>query len=212
MTFPELYERIGSLASGGYLTEDSRYDKGYIFSLVNSGRAVIVNERWKADMSIPPIYYLPYETNYDPQAQPADGCYTIFYNTPDIITLDGRATGVSYVGTVDGTPKLFREVSSRAEFAAQQNDRIMRSPNNVRVLFGNGKIECYYKNRIKHIGIEIIARDPRQIPTYDIERSQYPMDEGDLARLDTYLMQGSMNATVKTIADRIANSKDNTQP
>lgn len=212
MTFPEIYEHIGSLASGGYLTEDSRYDKGFIYGLVNRGRAVIVNERWKADLSIPPIYYMRYETEYVKQAQPSDGCYTIFYNTPDIIALDGRATGASYVGTVDGLPATFREVSNRAEFAAQQKDRIMRSLNNVRVLFGNGQIECFYKNTIKHIAIEIIPRDPRQIATYDIDKSQYPMDEGDLARLDTYLMQGSMNATVKTIADRIANSKDNTQP
>ncbi len=212
MTFNEIYERIGSLESGGYLTSDSRYDKGFIFSLVNSARAVIVNERWKADMAIPPIYYMRYETVYDAQSQSADSCSTIFYNTPEIIALDNRASGVSYVGTVDGTPMTFREVTNRAEFAAQQNDRIMRSTNNARILFGYNTIEAFYKNRIKHIALEMIPRDPRQIPTYDIELSQYPLDEGDLARVDTYLMQGSMNATVKTIADRIANSKDNTQP
>lgn len=212
MTFPEIYERIGSLASGGYLTEDSRYDKGFIFGLVNSARAIIVNERWQRDSAIPSIYRMWYETEYDPSAQNADNCNTIFYNTPQIIALDNRASGVSYVGTVDGLPMIFREVANRATFAAQQNDRIMRSMKNARVLFNYDTIECFYKNRIKRIGMEIIPRDPRQIPTYDIERSQYPMDEGDLAKMDTYLMQGSMNATVKTIADRIANSKDNTQP
>jgi hypothetical protein len=70
----------------------------------------------------------------------------------------------------------------------------------------------YWKSTVKRFKMTGIFSDPRDIPTYDVELSQYPIDEGDLARVDTYLTQGSMNATVKTIADRIANSKDNTQP
>lgn len=212
MTFNEIYERIGSLASGGYLTEDSRYDKGFLFSLVNSARAVIASERFKADMAIPPSYYQEYEPEFIKQAQQSGLCCSIFYDCPEIIGINNLSSGLGYVGTVDGKPARFAEVVSEADMAMILQDRITRIPLTPYVLRSAGNIRVYWKSTVKYLKMTGIFADPRQIPTYDIELSQYPIDEGDLARVDTYLMQGSMNATVKTIADRIANSKDNTQP
>ena len=212
MTFPELYERIGSLASGGYLTEDSRYDKGYIFSLVNAARAIIATERFKADMAIPPIYYQEYEPEFIRQAQETDLCCSVFYDCPEIIGINNLSSGLGYVGTIDGVPKTFAEVASEAELSMILRGRVTKVMLTPYVLRSAGVIRVFYKSTIHQFKMTGIFADPRQIPTYDIQLSQYPMDEGDFSKMDTYLMQGSMNATEKTIADRIANSKDNTQP
>jgi len=212
MTFPEIYERIGSLASGGYLTGDSRYDKGFIFSLVNSARAVIALERFKADMAQPTSYFQEYEPEFVSQAQDTGLCCSIFYDCPELIGINNLSSGLGYVGTVDGKPTRFAEVVSEADMAMILQDRITRIPLTPYVLRSAGNIRVYWKSTVKRFKMTGIFSDPRDIPTYDVELSQYPIDEGDLARVDTYLTQGSMNATVKTIADRIANSKDNTQP
>lgn len=211
MTFPEIYERIGSLASGGYLTEDSRYDKGYIYSLVNSARAVIALERWKADLVLPPSYFQDYEPEFVSQAQELEQCCSIFVDCPEIIALNSLGSGLSYVGTVDGIPKRFAEVVSESDLAMILHDRVTKIPLVPYVLRGAGVIKIYYKNTIKQFKMTAAFKDPRQIPTYNIDLSPYPIDVGDLAKVETYIQQGSMNATVKTIADRIANSKDNTQ-
>lgn len=211
MTFPEIYERIGSLSSGGYLTDDTRYDKGYIYSLVNSARAVIALERWKADLAIPPSYLQDYEPQYVTQAQESDMCCSIFYDCPELVAYNSLGSGLSYVGTVDGTPKRFAEVVSEADMAMILHSRISKIPLVPYVLRGAGVIKIYYKDRIKQFKMTGVFKDPRQIPTYDIDLSPYPIDIGDISRVETYIMQGSMNATVKTIADHIANSKDNTQ-
>ena len=211
-TLPQIYERIGSLASGGYLTEDSRYDKGYIYSLVDSARIVIAAERWKADMAIPPSYYQEYEPEFIKQAQNSDLCCSVFYDCPEIAAINNQTSGLGYVGTVDGKPTRFAEVASEAELSMILQDRITKIPLTPYVLRSAGVIRVFYKSVIKQFKMTGIFVNPREIPTFDIDKSPYPIDDGDLAKMDTYLMQGSMNATVKTIADRIANSKDNTRP
>ncbi len=212
MTLPEIYERIGSLPSGGYLTIDSRFDKGYIYSLIHSARSIIVMERFKANMSIPPVYYQPYTPTFEKVAQDSDKCCTIFYGVPTIIGGDGRTSGLGYVGTINGKPKIFKEVGSRAELAAMFTDRTMRNLTRPYVLIGGESIEVYSNETIKNFSIEAIFKDPTQLPTYDIPTSEYPMDIADIAKMETYLMQGAMGASIKTIADRIANSRDDTQP
>lgn len=211
MTFPEIYERIGSLASGGYLTDDTRYDKGYIYSLVNSARSIIALERWKADLAIPPSYFQDYEPQYVTQSQESGMCCSIFYDCPELVAYNSLGSGLSYVGTVDGTPKRFAEVVSESDLAMILHSRIGKIPLVPYVLRGAGVIKIYYKDKIKQFKMTGVFQDPRQIPTYDIDLSPYPIDVGDISRVETYIQQGSMNATVKTIADRIANKKDNTQ-
>ena len=211
-TLPQLYERIGSLASGGYLTGDSRYDKGYIYSLVDSARIVIATERFKADMAIPPIYYQEYEPEFIKQAQDTNLCCSVFYDCPELAAINNLTSGLGYVGTVNGRPVRFAEVVSEADMEIILQDRVSSIPLVPYVLRSAGVIRVYYKDVVKRFKMTGIFANPRTIPTFDEERSLYPIDDGDLAKMDSYLMQGSMNATVKTIADRIANSKDNTQP
>jgi hypothetical protein len=210
MTLPQIYERIGSLPSGGYLTVDSRFDTGYIYSLVHSARAFIVNERWKAFGKIPPIYYQSFTPDFRKAAQNDSGCYTQFFDIPAIIALDGRATGLGFVGNINGCPISFREVSSLQAFSAMQQDRLMKAGRKAYVLTNPDNIQIWYKDKIKDMTMSAVFSDPTKVPSYNINLDDYPMDVSDISKMEQYLMQGSMGLIYKTPMDRIADGKDTT--
>lgn len=210
MTLPELYERIGSLPSGGYLTVDTRFDRGYIYTLIHTARAVIVSERWKMNGMIPAVYYQPYKPEYVILSQDADGCYSKFYNVPDIINLDGRATGLGYVGA-NGQLCQFREVNNRAVLASMMNNRIIRKMRKPIVLvLGGGEMEVYSTDSIEDFRMEAIFADPTKVPTYNVDFDQYPIDASDISKIELYILQGSMSMTTRTPMDRINEQRDTT--
>jgi hypothetical protein len=209
MTLPEIYERVAALPSGGYLTIDSRLDKGYIYSLIHSARAVIVNERWRNDTSIPPVYKQEYVPEFIKAAQDSTMCCSIFYGCPELVALDNRASGLGFVGTSQGIPKTFAEVTDEVTLSGLINTRrslpIKKFP---LVLRTREMVRIYYKDVIKDFKMVGVFFDPTLLPDYDIPTSDYPIDIGDIAKVELYLMQGAMNAALKTIVDRIANSRD----
>jgi len=164
MTLPELIERVSSGPTGGYITVDSRLDSGYMTNLINSARAFMAAERWKAYGMIPPAYYQRYEPDFSKAAQEEGSCYTIFYGVPQIIALDGRSSGIGFTGDINSLKYQFREVSSLAELASFQNDRIMKSGRRAYILNGQGTLRVEFKDKIKQFSMEIIAADPRELP------------------------------------------------
>ena len=210
MTLPELYERIGSLPSGGYLTVDTRFDRGYIYSLIHTARAFIVSERWKANGMIPPMYYQKYKPEYVILSQDEGSCYSKFYNVPDIISLDGRASGAGFIGG-NGTNCQFREVNNRAEFASMMNNRLFRKLRKPVVLFlGSGEIEVYSQDNIEDIQIEAIFADPTKVSSFNVDFDQYPIESSDISKLELYLLQGPVNSIVRTPMDRVNEQRDTT--
>lgn len=212
LTLPQLIERVSSLPSGGYITSDSRLDPGYMTSLINSARAFIVCERWKQYGKIPPIYYQKFVPVYDKQSQDEGACYTKFYNVPDIVALDGRSSGLGYVGA-NGELVQFREVSSRAALASMMNQRIIAKKRRPMVLIGgDGSIEIYFRDAVKVPQMEAIFSDPTEVPLYNVDYNSYPMDISDIPKMETYLMQGAFQLIYKTPINRVNDGLDVTVP
>lgn len=211
MTLPEIYERLASLPSGGYITVDTRFNKQYMYSMIHSARAFIIGERWKQFGKIPPVYYQSYKPTYEVLSQDADSCYAKFYNVPDIIALDGRATGLGFVGG-NGTLCQFREVSSRSAFASMQSHTTMKKGRGkIYVLvLGGGEIEVYSDLGVEDIMLNAIFADPTKVDTYNVDYDDYPMDVSDIPKMETYLMQGSMGLVYKTPIDRVNDQRDTT--
>jgi hypothetical protein len=212
-TLPQLIEKIASGPTGGYVTVDSRYDTGYMTSVINAGRAFIIGERWKMYSKIPPIYYQKFTPTYSKSAQDDESCgYTTFYDVPDIIALDGRASGLGYIGSSNEINN-FREVSSRAAFGSMMGNKVMAAKRKPLVLVeGGGVIRIYYRDKVKLPEMYIIASDPTQVPLYNINFDAYPMDVSDIPKLETYILQGSFGLTYKTPMDRINDGRDTTVP
>lgn len=212
MTIRELYERIASLPNGGYITVDTRLDQGYMYSLIHSARAAVVNERWKNNGFVPPVYYQKFKPEYVILSQDDGSCYSKFYNVPQIIALDGRATGLGYVGA-NGQLCQFREVNNRAQMASMMNNRIIRKMRKPMVLMlGGGEMEVYSNDSIENLRMEAVFADPTKVPTYNIDFDDYPIDMGDISRIELLLMQGQINMISRTPMDRVNDQRDTTVP
>lgn len=212
MTIREIYERIASLPNGGYITVDTRLDQGYMYSLIHSARATVVNERWRNFGFVPPVYYQKFKPEYVILSQDDSVCYSKFYNIPQIIALDGRATGLGYVGA-NGQLCQFREVNNRAQMASMMSNRIiskMRKP--MVLMLGGGEMEIYSNDSIENLRMEAIFADPTKVNTYNIDFDDYPVDMGDISRMEQILMQGQINMISRTQMDRVNDQRDTTVP
>jgi hypothetical protein len=212
MTFPQLIERVSSLPTGGYITVDSRLDAGLMASIINSARAYIVCERWKMYGKVPPIYYQTFYPEYIKTAQDEGSCYSKFYNLPPIIALDGRSTGLGYIGS-SNTLNSFREVSSRQALSSMLNNRIIAIKRKPLALIGNGgELEIYFRDTVKLPQLEAVFADPRQVPLYNVDYDEYPMDSSDIPKMEDYLTRGAFQLVYKTPIDRVNDGRDITVP
>lgn len=212
MTAKEVYEWMGSLPSGGYLTIESRLSFDFTMQTFNKGRSFVLADRWFKDRSIPREYYQTITPTYNRLAQ-EDSCYISYFGLPQFLSLDGMATGIGYVGSVNGIPQTFREVGTRAEFAAMQKNRIMKvGRGNVYVLpDGHGGLEIYSDPAVVSFRMDIIAANPLDVTTYNPDLDQYPVAEEDYSKIAQYLTTGSLSLPYRTPYDLVNNGKDNSQ-
>jgi len=205
MTFPELRQRIISGAVGGSMSADVRFDFGYIDSLINSARATLIKELFKEIGVVPPVYYQPYFPDYVEDMQDSAN-YSTFY-MPDLIPLDGTSDGGGFVGSIT-CHQQFNQVNNRSEFADMQRDRIMKAGRRAVVLITKGRMEVHYKNKIKEFRMEIIAADPLEVPSFNLNYDEYPIDANSLSRLDDFIMKIHLDRAQNAVSDRIANNRD----
>lgn len=214
-TLPEIYERIVAIAQGGYFTTDVLNNKELMYSLIHSARQQTIQERFQKWGTIPQVYYQPWTPRYDALSQVAGTNYTLFTGFPTAIALDGRSSGMGYIGTVivDNCPVMFREVRTRSEFAAMQEDVIMRAGRKAYVLVDGTNVQVFYKNKIKELSIEAVFSVPTDVNSYNVDLDPYPMDLGDFARLEQILLQTDIGAIQRTPTDRVVNARaDAVQP
>lgn len=212
MTAREVYEWMGSLPSGGYLTIESRLTFDFTMQTFNKGRAFVLTDRWMKDRSIPREYYQTITPTYNKLAQ-EDSCYVSYYGLPDFVALDGMATGIGYVGSVNGVPATFREVGTRAELASMQNNRLMKVGRKVYVLpDGHGGLEIYSSDVIKSFRMDIVASNPLSVVGFNIDSDTYPVSEDDYGKIATYLTSGSLSMPYRTPYDLVNIGKDSSIP
>lgn len=212
MTAREVYEWMGSLPSGGYLTIESRLTFDFTMQTFNKGRAFVLADRWMKDRSIPREYYQTITPTYNKLAQ-EQSCYVSYYGLPDFVALDGMATGIGYVGSVNGVPATFREVGTRAEFASMQNNRLMKVGRKVYVLpDGHGGLEIYASDVIKSFSMDIVASNPLSVAGFNIDSDTYPVAEDDYGKIATYLTSGSLSMPYRTPYDLVNIGKDSSIP
>lgn len=212
MTAREVYNWMGSLPSGGWLTIESRLTFDFTMQTFNKGRTEVLRDRWLKDRSIPREYYQTITPTYNKLAQ-EDVCYTSFYNLPEFVSLDGMSTGIGFVGTIAGIPATFREVGTRAEFAAMQKDKVMKA--NGRKVYvlpdGHGGLEVYAGDQIREFRMDVIAANPNKVLGFNLDADTYPVAEDDYGKIATYLTTGSLSLPYRTPYDLVNTGKDNSQ-
>lgn len=203
MTLPAIAERISNLPSGGYLTENSKFDRHYLYSLIDSAAATVKRVEYNTTKKIHQSWYFPLNITVDISQQVNSGCY-FKYEIPQIIALDARHMGLGFVGTIIAN-QGFRVTVGRAAFASQQADRYMKVRSSVTdILIDNGFIEMYGKLARKVL-MSACWASVMDLPNYNLEKDHYPIEESQITAIEKVITQTELLIITKSFADRMAN-------
>jgi hypothetical protein len=201
MILPELAERIANLPSG-FLTDESRLDRPYLYSLIHTAAAQAKQISFQRTKRIESSWMFPYFPEFNEAAQIGD-CYYKF-KLPQIVPLDGRQTGLGYIGSIDCNT-LYRTVENRAKFAAMQMHRIMKNRRNT-VLIENGSIEIY--GSAKEARIDGCWFDVTTLPNFNINKDDYPISANLIPEIERLILQIDLATIMKSRQDYKQNKMD----
>lgn len=203
LTYPALAERIANLPSGGALTDKNRFDRGYLYSLIDGAIAVVKRNEYTRTKKVHMSWYFPLVLTIDKSQQLIDGCYYRF-DLPQIIALDARHTGAGYIGTIKFN-QSFRVTIGRARFAAQQTDRYMKVRDSVTdVLLENDFCEIHGKKPIK-FKIEACWASVTDLPNFNIERDNALINIDLIPEVERIITQTDLLIITKSFADKMMN-------
>lgn len=204
MTLPDLANRIASLPSGGFITDESKFDYGFIYSLIHTAAATAKSNRYTLEKKIHPSWWFPYYPEFD-KLQQIDGCYYRF-KLPQLIHLDPRNIGMEYIGSLQKNNQ-FRITVGRAKFAAMQKDRVMKMREGITyVLIDNGFCEVY--GSVRNFFMNGLWFDVTQLPNYNTDSDNYPVDAKLITDIERIILQLNLNIITKSASDLRQNKQD----
>lgn len=203
MTLPDIANRIASLPSSGFLTDENKFDYGYLYSLIHTASAQAKRAEFMRTKRSHPAWFYPYYLEFD-QLQQIDNCFYRF-KLPQLIALDARQTGLEYIGSITGSSG-FNVVIGRAKFSAMQADRVMKVGNGNTILIDNGYCEVY--GGAKNFFINAAWFDVTQLSNYNLDRDDYNIEASLIPEVERIVLQLNLNIITKSFADRIQNKVD----
>lgn len=210
MTLPEFGERIAALPASGFLTDESKFDRKFIYSLIHTASAQAKRMEFAKSKKTHPSWYFPYFVDFD-KAEQIDDCYYRF-DIPQYITFDSRISGMGYVGSIKQN-NSFRLVQGRAKFASMQSDSIMRADGRkIYVLLENDYIEVYATIRPRNFKLEACWFDPTQLSNYNIEKDNYPIEASLVPEVEKIILQTNLIIITKSAMDTLQDKKDSSSP
>lgn len=197
MTQPQIVERLSRLPSGGIITNTGRFDSGYLGSVLNTFRLktlqVVVNgDRYTAkNKRINPQYLQKHWPVYESVLQEPSVPYVQF-RCPEIASIDSTMDGLQYCGSISGSCN-FRRILNRGQLSTFNQNKFTNIDNGTGLsclydgsqqiieIYGGGKM-------LRELLLECVFIDPTQIPTYNIEKDQYPISDSDLTILERLVL------------------------
>lgn len=211
MILQELREIVKGLPSGGYLSSDQRESNEFIDKLINTGRAVVIPQIYSRTRKFLPIWVQSFTPEYSKLFQ--DGYKGSFmFIIPPVIGLGPPESGYEYIGSTDCNIQM-RVWTNRSKFTSAISDRLMNptSGRKTNILFEGANVgEVYSQLGLKTAPVvRAIYANPMDIPTYNIMKDNYPLDEGSIKELVNYLEKTDMMILTKSFFDRVNQGKDN---
>lgn len=205
-TLPELYDMFASLPSGGYITSDSRFQKGEMYSVINKCKNRAQKIVYGQEKRVHPMWYMPFYPNYDSTWQTND-CFKRF-RMPDYNNLDTVMGGIGYVGAAN-TLNTFHVIESRVQLSDWMNHPILKPrTKDVYILIENGW--AYVYSTVRDFQMMIIPANPQDIPTYNVDNDPYPVDGALIELMTQIAMKGDLFMYSKTKVDLIQDGRDST--
>lgn len=209
MLLQAIRDIIRALPDGGYLSPDNRLQDEFLDMLIHSARATVIRNQYLKYRRIGPQWLQYHSPEYSKIFQDGNLCHVRF-SIPQVIALDGRADGVSFIGQ-DNNNCTYRQVNNRSAFSAMMKDRIMnpQSGRKPYALFSGNEVELYGSVLITTPPrIEAIWAIPTEVSTYNVLTDDYPIEESLIREISNTIMQQDMVIITKSFADMVNQGKD----
>lgn len=215
MILPKLRDRVRGRVAAALSTDESRWSDEYIVSLINSARAEICKDYYFGDKNrkknrrINPLAVQKCYVSKDDDLQ--DNDCLVKFPCPAFIGLGRYSDGVRFIGKADGTC-AFDRARSRGQLANFNKHSVMSVTNEIGVVAmydGTEKVwEIYNDSMIKEILVEGIFNDPREVPMYNQDMDEYPLNEDYIPELERLIFQTVTGQEAQQMPDYVSSSDD----
>jgi len=214
MTLRKRVEKLESAVSGGFMTDESRYNYAYMCTLYNTARATDLALQWKYNKRLNPACYQKHYPRFEQTLQLASACYIRFRMLP-IISLSGTSYGEEtdgsfYIGDVSGQ-RSYWKVKDRTSMSNANGHRFMKVNGRKMEYLIDGSlnlVEVYGNTELETVLEECVFADPRMVNTYNEEYDAYPIDEATADRCEKALIATTTSIIASTNPDYISNGTD----
>lgn len=200
----QIAQSIISTVSGGIFVDERNLSQEKILDKIDEVREVWVAQKFKETHYVHPDWVQKFWPEYDEDIQ--DASYCVKFKCPSIARLSDRADGLRYIGAEDCADD-FRRVKSRGQLSTMRHHPAMKVGNKVVALYESGVIELISKRSKPFVPIVIgIFSKPSEIPTFNINTDQYPLDGAGIEFVENYIVTKVSRVEISTPADGVSNS------
>lgn len=173
---------------GGMFTDESRLNQAFLLGVLDMCRERYIQETYRTKRVIPSTWIQAYEAKADPLAQ-EDECWT-YFPFPDIIYVNEWMDGLVYIGQSKGHTQ-FHRVNGNSGLALESGFDTdtglmlckLDTPNHrLGVKTGTSQMTRVYA--------EIIAKHPTQVPSFNIDKDDYPIDGAGMSWIEAFVRTG----------------------
>lgn len=203
-TLYQICESVIATPQGGKFSDETQISFQMVCSKINECRNIVAEMRWAKYRQVHPDWLQRFYPEYLEEIQ--EKCKMLF-KVPGIILLDKHTDGIQYVGSRDYS-NGFRKVSDRQTFSSMSKHPVMNRSKNNRYLYEAGDMEVYSELKANDLMVVAVFSDPRDIPTYNVEKDPYPVDAGSVEMIEELVRNKIIMMSEKTPADVRSDSAD----
>lgn len=200
MTLPAIINDIIQSVKGGVRSSDSKFKAERIKELVLQYRAIQLGIAYRRESRINPVWTQQYHPDYnlDLQDEVSGSTPVIKFEIPKVLRLDEFTLGFLYIGSSDCLNN-YRLLRSRAELATYSKHRVYRKSKNPVCIYSDGILEIH-NTELKKIDLRIdsVFENPTELPTYNYDLSQFPIDNDNYTGMKLLVLQGGLQQEAQT--------------
>lgn len=207
-TLRQIIESSISTVSGGLYVDDRNIYYEQIEKKVHEARALWCAQSYQKNRAVHESWIQRFYLEIDSEAQD-NRCITRFA-MPTVIKFFDKSDGLRYFGS-DDYAENFTRIQDRASLATMLKHPVMKVGRRNYVLLQGMDSECYTVAGIKPPIAEGIFADPTDVPSFNKNEHNYPIDVEGIDFIEKYLVQTVLKMEISTPADTKSDGVDSTK-